>query len=204
MAQSVSHKSRVSSGSITLKISTWFQVHRDVDEYCFDLILAGKTENFEVRCVEYRESDIYTRKIVEFALALIELETDSTKVPKIQVMDYDPRAFWEGWAPPEIYEVSIVHVREGVARLVLRHELVEEIKYKQEGVWLDEVRAIYFDLLEEDVWQMGYRLLSAVGTNKGSVEFSFDLRRAASPPPADFGNDVPFDDDIPFIDDIPF
>lgn len=179
--------------SLTFEVSTWFQVHRDVDEYCFTLKLAVKPENFEVCCVEYNENDIYTRGVVEFALALIEFATDSTRIPKIKVTNYDARADWGSWAPPETYEVSIVQVREGAARLFLRHQPFEELEGTLEGVWFDELRTIYFDLLEEDVRRMGYSLLSAVGADKGNVYFSFDLHRAA-PPPADLGNDV----DIPF------
>ena len=173
-----------SNKTLTFEVSTWFQVHRDVDEHCFSLKLAAKAENFEVCCVEYNEHDVYTRKIVEFALALIELATDSTSVPKIEVEDYDPRVLWEGWSPPEIYDVSITHVREGVVRLSLRHQPAlchqrgEETEHVREGVWVDEVRLICFDLLEEDVRRMGFSLLSAVGVGERSVDVKFDLHRA--------------------------
>lgn len=163
-----------SDSTFTLQISTWFQVHRGVDEYCCTLTF--RSEQLEASCTDYRTKDIFTRKVVEFALMLIELEAESTDLPTLQIEGYE-----DVFSPAiESCRVRIAQAREGMARLEFRHRRdLSAPASKMEGVWIgaEEARTINVDVLEEDVRRMGYSLLSSVV--EGGVDFSFELHPAA-------------------------
>ncbi|WP_156968998.1 hypothetical protein [Arenimonas metalli] len=160
------------SNVLTLEISTWFQVHRDRDEYCCELSL--KTEKLEASCIEFDGSSEFTKKLTEFALALIEFEAGSTGCPTFGVAGGEVGNF-------ESCRVYIVHAREGVARLEFRRRAwLGNSDPVMEHIWVEveEAKTFHIEVPIEDVVQMGYRLLSSVGERSG--HFSFDLMPAAS------------------------
>lgn len=163
-----------SDSTFTLQISTWFQVHRGVDEYCCTLTF--RSEQLEASCTDYRTKDIFTRKVVEFALMLIEFGTESTDLPTLQIEDC------EDVLSPDIEScrVRIAQDRKGMARLEFCHRRERPgPDSKMEGVWIraEEARTIHVVILEEDVQRMGYDLLSSVAGC--CVGFSFELHPVA-------------------------
>lgn len=178
-----------SIGALTLEISTWFQVHRDRDEYCCRLEFAGKKFGYSYAYTEYANHDGFMRKIVEFAMLLIEFPDDPVGEPKFWIAGYDPIEEIDEYHYRQIGRIRIIHSGKGLAQLEFHH-------FRIYNLGIVEETSIQFEIREEVVRQMGRNLLAAVVEDH--VHFTFNLV-----PTAMISTDEAFQSRVD-SDDVPF
>lgn len=154
-------------GAPALEVSTWFQTHRDRDEYCCNL--AFVTAQSRVSCTGYdANADFFDLQLIEFAKALIGFDSNPAGLPTFEVEDKDLHDF-------ESCRVRITQARKGVARLEFHHRSYGSQTIGRTWVDVEGIRTFHVEIPAEDVRDMAYGLLSAVSNGK---IFSFRLNPA--------------------------
>lgn len=165
-------KVEITGSAPTLEVSTWFQVHRDRDEYCCELALVA--EKCRVSCTAYSENrDFFDGQLIEFAKALIDFVGNPEGLPTLEVGGGDPDCFEACSA-----RIRVAQACEGLAQLEFRHSTRSidcGLIMGRISVEVEEAKTFHIEIPMEDVRDMAYGLLSKVTNDK---DFIFCLRPA--------------------------